>query len=184
MVENGIEYSKSWAENRRSFGDIFFWVKLANTCFPFTYPQALQSIHSPPAQTIHKPSEPAHSPQTSATRPALLFSHSTTRHHSIALRPSDFTRDATLRVNNIKIYHNAIKSRQTRRLVPSRAYRYFKTINRPSASPFTSLTCSAMEQTSRDQQSAQQSFTRAIKKHRDNVCHSALIIYSFVSRWH
>ena len=72
-------------------------------------------LSTSPFQSIHNNNSPNH-PQplnqptahsTSTTRPALLFSHTTTRHHSIALRPSDFTRDATLHVNNINIpQHN------------------------------------------------------------------------------
>ena len=61
--------------------------------------------------------------------------------------------------------------------MPSRACRYFETMNRLSEITLEASKPPAIERTSRDQQSARQSFTRAIKKHRDNVCHSALSIH-------
>ena len=61
-------------------------------------------------------------------------------------------------------------------MAPSRAYRYFKTMKRPSASR-SRPKCACHRAGQQRLASAQQSFTRAIKKHRDNVCHSALCIH-------
>ena len=61
--------------------------------------------------------------------------------------------------------------------MPSRTYDNFETMKRPSASRSRLKCASYGAETSRDQQSARQSFTRAIKKHRDNVRHSAPCIH-------
>ena len=121
---------------------------LSTTTTTLIYPQ-------PPNQPT------AHS--TSATRPALLFSHSTTRHHSIALRRSDFTRDATLCASNINTPQHDKK--------PSGAtFGAFSGIlifwdHEPIIlKPFRVSSAPAMEQRPAEQQSAQQRFARAIKK--------------------
>ena len=129
MVENGIEYSGSWAENRRSFGDNFFWVKLANTCFPFTYPQALQSIHNPTSS--NHPQAQRTSPQPTLTPHLSPCYYLYTLHHnnSITVKGSNNTIDKTLYINNIVIPQHT-KNPLELKIEPCRTMLYFKASNR------------------------------------------------------
>ena len=102
MVENGIKPVVS-GEEHTFFVDNFSVGKARERVFspylstsPSIYPQHNILIYPQAHQT-----SPQHSAST--TRQALLFSHSTTRQHSIALRRSDFTRDAILRASDINI---------------------------------------------------------------------------------
>ena len=102
MVENGIKCVVS-GEEHTFFVDNFSVGKARERVFslylstsPSIYPQHNILIYPQAHQT-----SPQHSAST--TRQALIFSHSTTRQHSIALRRSDFTRDAILRASDINI---------------------------------------------------------------------------------
>ena len=132
MVENGIKYGSSWAENRRSFGDIFFWVKLANTCFPFTYPQALQSIHNPTNQPLNYPQATNNlvdNYNNTITPYNLVISCTTTHNNSITVNGSNNTIDKTLYINNITIPQHT-KNPLELKIEPCRTMLYFKAQNR------------------------------------------------------
>ena len=102
MVENGIKCAfpgrRTYVLSVDNFSgkarERVFSLYLSTS--PSIYPQAHQL-------NLSTALEPAHSHSASTTRQALLFSHSTTRQHSIALRRSDFTRDAILRASDINI---------------------------------------------------------------------------------